>query len=158
MEQAQWSPTVGYLVWRLSTKWRAAVDRAIAPLGLTHAQYSLVASLLGLARAGERPTQRELADLTGLEPIYVSKLARALESSGHITRADDPADYRAVRLELTNQGREVTERAVAVVAALLEELTAPLGGTKSKRTKSLMRDLQELLAAPRSDQRTGERP
>ena len=30
--------TPGFLVWRLSMKWRVAVDRAVAPLGLTHAQ------------------------------------------------------------------------------------------------------------------------
>lgn len=45
------SPTPGFLVWRLANKWRVAVDRAMAPLGLTHAQYSLVASLHGMQRA-----------------------------------------------------------------------------------------------------------
>ena len=38
-------PTPGYLVWRLSMKWRVAMDRAVAPLGLTHAQYVVLASL-----------------------------------------------------------------------------------------------------------------
>jgi len=63
----------GYLVWRLAMKWRVAVDRALAPLGLTHAQYVLLASLYGMKQP---PTQRELADHTGLEALYVSKLAR----------------------------------------------------------------------------------
>jgi hypothetical protein len=45
-------PTPGYLVWRLSMKWRVAVDRALAPLGLTHAQYVLLASLYGMEREG----------------------------------------------------------------------------------------------------------
>ncbi|MFC9056332.1 MarR family transcriptional regulator, partial [Streptomyces anthocyanicus] len=44
--------TPGFLVWRLANKWRVAVDRAVAPLGLTHAQYSVVASLYGMQRAG----------------------------------------------------------------------------------------------------------
>jgi hypothetical protein len=47
--------TTGYLLWRVATKWRAAVDRAVAPLGLTHAQYSLLASLYGLSRSGTAP-------------------------------------------------------------------------------------------------------
>lgn len=34
---------VGYLVWRLSTRWRATMDRALAPHGLTQAQYSVLA-------------------------------------------------------------------------------------------------------------------
>ena len=91
--------TPGFLVWRPSMKWCVAVDRAVAPLGLTHAQYSLVASLYGMGRAGERPSQRRLADHTGLEALYVSKLARALEAAGLLERARDPRDPRAVQHE-----------------------------------------------------------
>lgn len=140
------SPTPGFLVWRLSMKWKAAVDRAVADLGLTHAQYSLLASLFGMERAGRTPSQRELADQTGLEAVYVSKLARALEQSGLIIRTGDPTDTRAVRLTLTDNGREIVRRAVRIVRDLLEHLTEPLGGTDSPRTRSFMGELQRLLA------------
>ncbi|MCD9879454.1 MarR family winged helix-turn-helix transcriptional regulator [Streptomyces guryensis] len=140
--------TPGSLVWRLSMKWRVAVDRAVAPLGLTHAQYSLVASLYGMQRGGERPSQRRLADVTGLEPLYVSKLARALEASGLIERNRDPKDPRAVQLALTEQGREVTGRAIKVVAKLLQQLLEPLGGLDSPRAREFTRDLAILLDAP----------
>lgn len=142
------TPTPGYLVWRLAMKWRAAVDRAVAPLGLTHAQYSLLASLLGMQRAGQRPSQRQLADHIGLEPIYVSKLARTLERSDLIERPGDPSDTRAVRLALTERGVAVTTQAVAVVAELQQRLTAALGGVRSRRTKALIDELQTLLATP----------
>jgi DNA-binding MarR family transcriptional regulator len=143
-----WAPTPGFLVWRLSMKWRAAVDRAVAPLELTHAQYSVLASLFGMARAGERPSQRRLADHTGLEPIYISKLARALESAGLVERTVDPADTRAVRLSITDKGVDVAVRAIAAVRDLQEQLTTPLGGTGSRRTRTLMRELEALLAHP----------
>ena len=71
-------------------KWRVAVDRALAPLGLTHAQYSLLGSLLSMERSGVRPSQRQLADYTGLEPLYVSKLARALEAAGLLSATGIP--------------------------------------------------------------------
>ncbi|MGI5460424.1 MarR family winged helix-turn-helix transcriptional regulator [Streptomyces sp. CA-249302] len=140
--------TPGFLVWRLSMKWRVAVDRAVAPLGLTHAQYSLLASLYGMQRGGERPSQRRLADHTGLEPLYVSKLARALESSGLLERARDPRDPRAVQLALTEQGHEVTGRAVKVVHGLLEQLLTPLGGLDSPRARAFTGELATLLDAP----------
>ena len=140
------APTPGFLVWRLSMKWRVAVDRAVADLGLTHAQYSLLASLFGMERAGRTPSQRELADYTGLEPIYVSKLARALEQSGLVTRTGDPNDTRAVRLALTEHGRRVVRQAVRAVHDLLEQLTQPLGGLNSARTRALTSDLRALLA------------
>lgn len=138
-------PTTGYLLWRLTMKWRAAVDRALADLDLTHAQYSVLASLYGMSRAGARPSQRELADHTGLEPIYVSKLARALERGGLIERAAHPDDPRAVQLSLTGRGTQVVGRAIPVVRRLQDELTAPIGGTSSRRHQELVRTIRILL-------------
>jgi DNA-binding MarR family transcriptional regulator len=140
--------TPGFLVWRLSMKWRVAVDRAVGPLGLTHAQYSLLGSLLGMERSGLRPSQRQLADHTGLEPLYVSKLARTLEGTGLIERVRDPADTRAVQLSLTANGREVTRRAITVVQQLHDQLLEPLGGLGGRRTEALSRELAVLLDAP----------
>ncbi|WP_406335124.1 MarR family winged helix-turn-helix transcriptional regulator [Streptomyces sp. NBC_00203] len=140
--------TPGFLVWRLSMKWRVAVDRAVAPLGLTHAQYSLVASLYGMDREGLRPSQRRLADHTGLEALYVSKLARALEAAGLVDRTRDPADPRAIQLTLTDEGREIARRAIRVVQGLLDQLLEPLGGLDGERTKAFSRELATLLDVP----------
>ncbi|WP_030208425.1 MarR family winged helix-turn-helix transcriptional regulator [Streptomyces bikiniensis] len=141
-------PTPGFLVWRLANKWRVAVDRAVAPLGLTHAQYSLVASLYGMQRDGERPSQRRLADHTGMEALYVSKLARALESAGLVERTRDPRDPRAVQLALTERGRTVTRQAVAVVQELLRQLMEPLGGLDGPGTRAFTEELTALLDVP----------
>ncbi len=138
-------PTTGYLLWRLTTKLRAAVDRILAPLGLTHAQYTLLASLYGYSRTGGQPSQRELADWTGLEPIFVSKLARALEQGGLIQRTRHPADPRAVQLRLTDAGADIAQRAITIVHTYQEEFTAPIGGTQSQRARDLARTLQTLL-------------
>ncbi|MGW0615665.1 MarR family winged helix-turn-helix transcriptional regulator [Streptomyces sp. NPDC002788] len=148
MSKSSEGATPGFLVWRLSMKWRVAVDRAVAPLGLTHAQYSLLASLYGMRRTGERPSQRRLADHTGLEPLYVSKLARALETAGLLERTRDPRDPRAVQLALTERGREVTRRAIEVVHGLLQQLLDPLGGLDSARTRQFTRELTALLDVP----------
>ncbi len=126
-------------------KWRVAVDRALAPIGLTHAQYVMLASLYGMERAGRVPSQRELADHTGLEALYVSKLARSLDADGLIQRTRDAADTRTMRLELTDKGREIIQPAIAEVASLLDKLLAPLGGRRGPRAKSFVRDLTELL-------------
>jgi DNA-binding MarR family transcriptional regulator len=139
------NPTVGYLLWRLSTRLRAAVDRALVPLGLTHAQYTLLASLYGYSYFGAKPSQRDLSDWTGLEPIFVSKLARALEHAGLLERGDHPTDSRAFQLRLTDDGVAVAERAIAIVEAFQEEFTAPIGGTHSHTTQTLVRTLHTLL-------------
>ena len=129
-------------------KWQAAVDRAVAPLGLTHAQYSLLASLRGLSRGGIRPSQRQLADHIGLDAIFVSKLIAALERSGLVQRAQHPSDSRAVELTLTETGTEVIDRAIVTVLALQDQLTEPLGGLHSKQTKQFTNTMLRLLGAP----------
>jgi DNA-binding MarR family transcriptional regulator len=140
--------TPGFLVWRLSMKWRAAIDRAVMPLGLTHAQYAILGSLLGMERSGVRPSQRQLADHTGLEALYVSKLARTLEGAGLVGRSPHPGDTRAVQLSLTPRGRDVTRRAIRVVHPLLGELLAPLGGPGARRSEVFTRELRALLDLP----------
>ncbi|WP_394615666.1 MarR family winged helix-turn-helix transcriptional regulator [Lentzea sp. JNUCC 0626] len=133
-------PTPGHLVWRLAMKWRTAVDRALDPLGLTHAQYVVLSSLVAL----DRPSQRELAEWAGLEPLYVSKLARSLEAAGFITRVRDSVDTRTMRLALSPRGLEVVEPAITTVRAVMDRLLTPLGD----RTSAFSAEVLALLAVP----------
>ena len=114
-------------------RWRASVDRAVAPHGLTDASYSVLASLFSRLESGSAPSQRELAEVTGLEPAYMSKLVRILERDGYVRRAEHPDDTRSVQLTLTRAGRRTVEAAIATVQALHDELLAPLGGPRSAR-------------------------
>ena len=151
--EMMYEPTPGFLMWRLTMKWQAAVDRAVAPLGLTHAQYSLLASLRGLASGGVRPSQRELAEHVGLDAIFVSKLIRTLERGGLVKRAEHPADSRAFELTLTPTGTKTIDQAILVVRALQEDLTKPLGGLQSTRTRQLVNTMQRLLDVPQPEPR-----
>lgn len=137
--------TVGYLVWHLSIRWRVAVDRALGSLGMTHAHYSLMASLHALTRDGGRPSQRELAEFAGLEVVYVSKLVRVLEDSGFVRRADHPDDTRAFEVALTAQGANLVERAAVIMRQVYDQLLTPIGGPASKRAIGLMQTLEQLL-------------
>jgi DNA-binding MarR family transcriptional regulator len=139
-------PTIGHLVWLLSTKWRTAVDSAVAPFGLTHAKYVVLATLRDVTARGAEPSQRELADFAGLDPVYVSKLAGGLERDGLIERRADPRDTRIARLALTPRGVSVIDAAVAVVRPLMHQLTEPLGGLDGGPLEALARQLEQLLA------------
>lgn len=142
------NPTAGYLVWRLATKWGALLDRTLAPFGLTQAQYSVLATLYGVSRAGGQPSQRELSDHTGLDPVFVSKLVRTLEANDLLRRTADPADSRAVRLTLTDHGAEVVEASIDRVMTLQEQLAEPLGGPRSEQTREFIATLTTLLETP----------
>jgi DNA-binding MarR family transcriptional regulator len=107
---------------------------------------------------GVRPSQRELADLTGLDPVYVSKLVRALERDGFVTRSVKAADPRAVELALTERGAAAVEEGVKAVYELRERLTRPLGGNDGMRTAELAAMLRDLLDTPEADPITPSRP
>ncbi|MFA1548276.1 MarR family winged helix-turn-helix transcriptional regulator [Actinomadura chokoriensis] len=139
-------PPMGYLLWHVSLRWRVAMDRILAPLGLTHAQYAVVASLHAMTAGGLRPSQRQLAEYSGLEPMYISRLVRVLERAGLVERADNPDDPRAVQLALTPRGSDVVAKAVPEVRKLEERYLVPLGGRDSVRNVELRRALQTLLA------------
>src|SRR5262245_11361999 len=131
------APSIGFLVSRLAVRWRHELDRALAPHGLTGASYAVLASLHALSARGAQPSQRGLAEFTGFEPMYVSKLARTLAGAGLLERADDPSDTRALRLRITERGVAVLRAARAVVLALEERRLAFLGGRLSEASLAL---------------------
>lgn len=139
------SPTTGSLVWHLAMRWRNEVDRAVRPLGLTHAQYSALVSLHSLTKQNATPSQKALADYTGLQPIYISRLVRTLEGDGYVSREVSSDDSRAVALTLTESGRETALEARRIVRALDRRLTLPLGGPEAERTRDLASGLRLLL-------------
>ncbi|GAA4227994.1 MarR family transcriptional regulator [Actinomadura meridiana] len=149
-EQADLPPGSGYLLWHLSLRWRVAMDRALSPLGLTHAQYAVVASLHSMEKGGDKPSQRQLADYSGLEPMYVSRLARALETAGMVERRHNPSDPRAVQLSLTPKGTATVETAVNTVRDLEDHQMRPLGGKDSPESLAMRRTLVTLLDHARS--------
>jgi DNA-binding MarR family transcriptional regulator len=138
-------PSTGYLVWHLSLRWRSAMDRAMAPFGLTSSQYGVLASLYAFSQGRTGPSQRELADFTGLEPMHVSKLLRALERAGLVERFGHPVDTRARQLTVTGRGVEIVTAARAKILELEEERLAPLGGRDSKQSAAFTETLQTLL-------------
>jgi DNA-binding MarR family transcriptional regulator len=86
-----------------------------------------------------------MADATGLEPVYVSRLARALEEGGLIHRAGAAADPRAVEITLTPRGEEVVVPAIAAVRHLHDQLLAPIGGPRGADSRRFRAFLQALL-------------
>ena len=54
----------------------------------------------------------------------------------------------AVQLSLTDQGRDVTRRAIVIVHQLADQLLAPLGGLDGRRTEAFVKELRTLLEVP----------
>jgi DNA-binding MarR family transcriptional regulator len=118
----------GFLLWRVTLRWQRAMVAALRPLGLTHVQFVLLASAWWLTQgAGEKPTQRRLAEHAATDPMMTSQVLRILESRGLVTREVDPGDSRALRLAVTENGARLAQEAIRVVEATDAEFFAAAG-------------------------------
>ncbi|WP_276961751.1 MULTISPECIES: MarR family winged helix-turn-helix transcriptional regulator [Ferrimicrobium] len=121
------SPGLG--LWRLSNTWQACQRRALAPFGLTHVQFVLLASLVWLE--GESPiTQSQLAHFAHIDPMMTSQVLRALEDKGLLRREPHPRDARARALVATREGVEVANRANVAIEEADAVFFAPLTNTE----------------------------
>jgi DNA-binding MarR family transcriptional regulator len=112
----------GFLLWRTTLRWQRDVAAALKPLGLTHVQFVLLASVWWLTEQArtpaELPSQTQVATYAETDVMMTSSVLRTLESRGLVTRAPDPADARVKRLAVTDEGRQRAIDAVDVVEAV----------------------------------------
>jgi DNA-binding MarR family transcriptional regulator len=135
-DQAEDSP--GLSLWQVTNRWQAAQRAALKPLGLTHVQFVLLASLTWLQLDGP-VTQKQLADHAAADVMMTSQVLRALEERELVRREPHPDDGRARALTVTDAGRELANRAVVVVEACDRAFFAPLGGEVGELTQLLRR-------------------
>lgn len=106
----------GFLLWKVTNRWQRSIVAALKPVDLTHVQFVLLASVWWLSRDGKPlPTQRDVADHAGTDPMMTSQVVRVLEPRDLITRGRDPRDGRAWRLSTTARGAQLAERAIEIV-------------------------------------------
>lgn len=98
---------------------RRRVDRAAQTIGLTSAQWRVLAYL---ARA-EGSNQASLADHMDMEPITLSRHLDRMETAGMLERRPDPNDRRAHRLYLTDSGRKLIESFRSVTVEVMKDFT-----------------------------------
>lgn len=105
----------GFLLWQVSTKWRRAIETALATLNLTHPQFVLLTSLGWLTLHHVDITQVELARHCGTDVNMTSQILRSLEQKGYIERHRRKNDERSKIPKLTEKGAKLVEQAIPLV-------------------------------------------
>jgi DNA-binding MarR family transcriptional regulator len=107
-----------------ATRLRGAIARSdrllarqVTGSGLTRTQFSVLGAL---ARSGQLRLAA-LVEREGLNPTMLSRIVGALETAGLLRRTPDPADGRAVVLEVTAGGRELYQQLQRERTALVED-------------------------------------
>ena len=104
----------GLLLWRTTNRWQAAIREALAPFGLTHVQFVLLATLTW-ADAPDGLTQADVARLAQTDQMMTSQVLRALEEKGLVERRPAASDRRAILVTPTSGGRRLANEVNVVV-------------------------------------------
>lgn len=122
---------VGFVLWRIVHRYVRELDRALAPLDLTHLQFTILTLAAWLAQSSDAVTQAQLARFGDIHPMQVSNVLKALEGKGLVDRPASQIDTRAKLVTITETGvtalRHALPIAVEVQAKLFGEAGQPGG-------------------------------
>jgi DNA-binding MarR family transcriptional regulator len=93
----------------------ASLDEILRPYGLTFARYEALV-LLSFSRSGALPLG-VIGERLMVHPTSVTNTITRLERQGLVTRLPNPRDGRGRLAEITEQGRDVVQRATADLVA-----------------------------------------
>jgi DNA-binding MarR family transcriptional regulator len=94
----------------------AKVDDALRPFDLTFARYEALV-LLYFSRHGELPMGK-MGDRLMLHPTSVTNIIDRLEQQDLVRRIPHPTDRRTVLAQITEDGRQVVEKATEAVSSV----------------------------------------
>lgn len=130
---------LSFLLARANAISLSAGNAALAPHGLKARSYSVLA----LAAADTRPSQRELASFLRLDPSQLVSLVDDLQARGLVERRPDPNDRRANVVIATESGRELAEAARADAEAAEHAAHAGLSADDRGQLARLLRTIAE---------------
>ncbi|WP_167001513.1 MarR family transcriptional regulator [Mumia sp. ZJ430] len=96
----------------------AAYRPVLEPLGLSHPQYLVMLALWET----DGQSLKDLSAALHLEPATASPLVKRLEALGLIARERSSSDERTLTISLTDDGRDLRDRALKVPITMLERL------------------------------------
>jgi DNA-binding MarR family transcriptional regulator len=117
----------GYQLWLVTNAWQRSLRKVLQPLGLTHAQFAVLASVARLQGGTSCVTQSDVCRVGSLDPNMASEVVRSLQSKGLVVRGEHPTDRRAHRLLLTEAGEQMYHEGRKAVIPVKEAFFAPLG-------------------------------
>jgi DNA-binding MarR family transcriptional regulator len=128
---------------RIRTAMLGRLDERLAPLDLKAADYIVLVTLAN----GSADTASAVCSILAHDPGAMTRKIDGLEQRGLVRRVRSAEDRRAIKLELTPEGRKLYPKALAVAVGLANEF---LEGFTKAEARQLENMLQRIL-------RNGER-
>lgn len=132
----------GFLLWQLTNQWQRQQRQALAKLGLTHAQFVVLAGVLWLSSIPDNTvTQKQVSELSKIDKMSMSDLVATLLQKKMLKRMSHDKDKRAYSLVLTDKGRRIVLKAIPIV----EGIDAKFFSKETPNLVQLIRNLKHLV-------------
>ena len=144
----------GFLLTDSARLLRKLIDRRLQPLGLSRAQWSVLAILSN----HEGVSQSQISHELEIEKSTAGRLIDQVEKSGWIERRPIPGDRRLWSIHLTDQARQLPVEIERVIMHAREDMLRGLSEEQQNTLTDLLRTVKlnlagalELDAVPASD-------
>jgi DNA-binding MarR family transcriptional regulator len=146
--------SLGFLLGDVSRLIRMQFDSRAGDLGLTRAQWRVLAQL----RRREGINQSSLAEILEIEPITLVRHIDRLVAKGLVERRADPNDRRAWRLHLKDEVQPVLDRLRRLSEQVRQDALAGIPADEQEKFIDNLLMIKDNLSAPNIPERVdGER-
>ncbi|SGZ03951.1 MarR family winged helix-turn-helix transcriptional regulator [Moritella viscosa] len=132
------SKSIGLQFWKLYTKWNNAIYLKLEPLGLTHTQFVILATIFWCEKENIIPSQSKISTLTSIDKMTLSKALKKLVEDHLVLKKKSKNDNRMFILNLSESGRNLTRKTISIVEGVDEDFFTVLGVEKKNIFSSLV--------------------
>ena len=147
-EKPEYSP--GLLLWQTTTLWQKQIKVELDQHGMTHSQFVVLAVANWFCEHKVEATQVDIADLSKMEKMTVSKALRELTQHGFVKRREHKTDTRAKVVQITSKGAKKAKKLIPLIEFIDKQFFSCLGEQGRKSIISSFRSLVDQYSEARS--------
>jgi len=138
------STAVPPMMGRVRTAMVAALDERLAPLDLKTPDYIVLAMLAN----GGTATASAVCSFLAHDPGAMTRKIDALESRGIVRRVRSEEDRRAIKLELTAEGKKLYPKALAIGVEVANDFLRGFSKAEVKLLEGLLKRIHDNSQVP----------
>lgn len=123
-----------YVIGSLDRILRRRMTEALAPQGLTLAQFTAMSVLDARGQA----SNAQLAERSFITPQSANEVMAAMVARGWVTREADPSHGRIVLLQLTDEGRAVLSECEGIIRGIEKQMLTGLDDTQAAAAQHML--------------------
>jgi DNA-binding MarR family transcriptional regulator len=137
---------LGYLLKHAALRYLELTTAELEPLGISPSQWAA----LNCLNEQHGLSQREVAELLGIDRTKMVALVDELQTKGWVERRTQPDDRRKNIVTLTGAGRDLLQRAGETIDDCEQRFLAVLSEAESERLKRALRAVIEICSGSSS--------